>query len=390
MSEVAATPEAAPVAAEPVAVPPSAPVQAEPSVAEVRQGLRSARESMQSVAEARQALRNEKGQFVSPAQADADPAEATAEPEVAPPEVSPEPSEGVEANVTPAEPDDVGEIVATEGEPGLPDGYTMLDVPEHHWARDKGITQIPVLESHADTIKGILNDPVRRAEINDAQSRVYALESQLRDVFTEVAFYREKAASFLGNPQLAEQIAAAKEAWGDEAAQRLVDGYMSKDQEALHAAKEQARQAQMQAESQRVANRFVGKAHEVMAVRYPLLSVGERENLLKGFASAVRGGVYDDLTPDHLFRYGDGIYNADPRVTAARAEKNRLASEAEQRAAAKLRADEAARQRDIETQRARNPLGRAPAGIAGGNATAPAQEMSVQEVRRQLRHRTRG
>ena len=319
------------------------------------------------------------------------------------------PVEGEEAATDPEPPAEEAAAPEASGEPagepgdatppaaeGPPEGMVRIELPEgHDWRRGER-THFDVPAEAEQMVRTAINNPVRRAEVESARREAQAAEIRLAEMQARMEATQGFLQQALSDPALAQQLAEIRDAFGEDAAQRHLNGLM---QEFNGTADEQARTATTQVQEalqQRAAETLVQTVWNVAPTRYEGFSESDISQLITAYGEAAEmaaaRGLQVDTSPDLFFQFADSIYEermGQKKQTEAerQAELERVREEARREAA------EAERQRlaELAEKRKANPLAGVAPSLQTGRTipTEPSGPTNVHEARRALFRRAR-
>lgn len=277
-----------------------------------------------------------------------------------------------------------------------------IPLPEDHPLRDRGRQFFD--ELNRDEIRSLINTPLRRRELDEAQTELQNLRRQLAQERAKAEVYSDPSTDPLNDPEVRTAYEDIRQAYGDEAAQAYLRGQDKRGEVAQERAQEHERQASVQAAQQTFQRELLPRAGQLFEHWRtpgvpPEQDVAFQQRLrplLDQYGQLVdQGAVQPDLGAffDHFVT---PTYLKDPAVLQkAKQMVEGQQSKTREQIEKEIRAErEEAERKALEEQaeaRKRNPMGRVPGGagqlrqamsVGGGAKTAA-------EARQNLRNRAR-
>lgn len=152
---------------------------------------------------------------------------------------------------------------------GSPEGI-RIDIPADHPLRGMGVETLHANDAQQErAIRALLNSHTRRAEVEQAQQALRQYEDAIaeRDARLEVA--QNRVRQLIADPSLASIYGDLKQAYGEEHANRWLDGELRQDDSAVQERLQAYQQQRLQSDAVQAAQSFQQQAFEAAQGYYP-------------------------------------------------------------------------------------------------------------------------
>lgn len=152
------------------------------------------------------------------------------------------------------------------------------DHPLRANGRYTGPEEIPVPPALEEVFRYALNDPIRRADVEatrrEAEQTVQRVQDQLAEASARLEVAQSRVRSLIADPSLAAIYADLKQAYGDDHADRWLDGELRQDEAQIMERLEAHRQQQMQQVAVQAEAGFRSEAIEAVRSQVPWWAEG--------------------------------------------------------------------------------------------------------------------
>lgn len=166
----------------------------------------------------------------------------------------------------------------------LPEGWSVKEVPEGHFYRDRGKTHLAVPPGWENEMNAFLNDPVKRADVSLAQQAALDARHEAARWQATAEYYVERAMALAQNPDVALKVARIREDYGEQEAEYFLTGLFDEDQQALSQKLGEIQRQVVTSEQERQADAVIAGMQKTIQQIAPNTNPDVQRQLMQGFA----------------------------------------------------------------------------------------------------------
>lgn len=174
---------------------------------------------------------------------------------------------GAPAAAAPQGSEQVAETTAAEGTPPEP---IRIELPADHPLRGQGVEFLHVTDPQQErAVRALVNGYTRRSEVEQVQQRVRQMEDEKATLQARYEVAQERLRQFIADPQKAAFYADVKAQYGEDYAQRWLDGELQADEAQVQERLKPYQQEREQLAQQQAAEAFLSNAQTQAAQVFP-------------------------------------------------------------------------------------------------------------------------